>query len=215
MKVTSIEFGQVTWIVDVSMSPGRMYFPEALQKIQERYGFVKAPNINELLSPQPNTVFEHGKFGDHVIQKFSIHTDGFLANSQAGTDATEQFLDDLLNWSKEEFGAVELDINDSYRVYDSHLMAQLDINFMRQMKFTNFISSQIEKKRESYGLTPFEYVASGFVLSSDNFTSNLAPTSFTIERRAGQPFKNNLYLSKAPLRTNDHIKLLENIEASI
>jgi len=215
MKLISIEFGQVTWIVDVSMSPGQLYLPEALQKIQARYGFVRAPNLDELLSQQPNVVFEHGKFGDHVIQKLSIHTDGFLANSQAGTDTTERFLDDLVSWSKEEFGAVELDINDSFKVYDSHLVVQLEVDLASQLKFANFVSSQIEKQRESYGLTPSEYVASGFILSADGTPTNLAPAPFTIERRRGQPFKNNLYITNAPLRTGDHIKLLEDIEASI
>lgn len=215
MKVISIEFGQVTWIVDISMSPGRMYFPEALQKINTRYSFVRSPNLNEILSQEPNVVFEHGKFGDHVIKKFSVHTDGFLVNSQAGTDVTDRFLDDLMDWLKEEYEATELDINNSYRVYDSHLVVQLDVDLAPRMEFINFVSSQIEKQRESYGLTPLEYVASGFMLSADGTASNLAPASFTIERRAKQPFKNNLYYSTAPLRTNDHIKLLEDIEASI
>ena len=120
-----------------------------------------------------------------------------------------------MDWLKEEYEATELDINDSYRVYDSHLVVQLDFDLAPRMEFINFVSSQIEKQRESYGLTPLEYVASGFMLSADGTASNLAPVSFTIERRAKQPFKNNLYYSTAPLRTNDHIKLLEDIEASI
>ena len=215
MKVVSIEFGQVTWIVDISMPPGRMYFPESLQKINTRYGFVRGPDLNEMLSQEPNVVFEHGRFGDHVIKKFSIHTDGFLVNSEAGTDIADGFLDDLMDWIKEEFGAAKLDINDSFRIYDSHLVIQLEVDLASQMEFTNFVSSKIAKQRESYGLTPSEYMVSGFILSAEGNAPNLSPPSFTIERRRGQPFKNNLFLSNAPLRTGDHIKLLEDIEASI
>jgi hypothetical protein len=168
-----------------------------------------------VLSPHPSFVFEHGKFGDHVIQKFSIHTDGFVTNSQAGTEVSEEFLNDLMDWSKKEFGFKEFNINDSFKDYDSHLIVQLDVNFAQHMEFTNFVSSQIEKQREDYKLTPSEYTASGFILSTDSTESRSTPASFTIERKKGQPFKNNLYLSTAPLRTGDHIKLLEDIEASI
>jgi hypothetical protein len=38
---------------------------------------------------------------------------------------------------------------------------------------------------------------------------------FLIERRAGEPYSKNRYFSSAPLRTIDHVRVLEQIEKSI
>ena len=216
MRVLSIEFGQVTWIVDLSLPSGTLYFPEAIKKINERYGFVQFPNLNDLLGPQTKVEFGHGKFDDLVIRKFSIHTDGLIAESQAGTTAAAKFLDDILKWVHDEFGAVPLDINESYRVYDSHLIVQMDLKIGERVEFLQFITSELDTKLNAYGLEVPNYEFDGFSLSADNArTAGLSTSQFRLDRRVGQPFKNNTYYATAPLRIEDHVKLLERIEKSI
>lgn len=216
MKLISTEFAQVTWIVNLSVTQGGLYVPEAIAMLNSRYRFVKSPAVEDLLNQRPNAVFEHGKFGDSVIRKFSLHSDGMISESQAGTEAAEQFLEDFVSWSKDAFGVVELDINESYKMYDSNLVAQMQIDLPEKMGFLRFICDNIETTLKQYREGIPEYQAAGFSLSSDSAgIAGVAPAPFQIERRVGQPFSNNLYFSSAPLRTRDHAKLLEMIESAI
>ena len=213
MKLLSIEFGQVTWIVDLKMPSGTLYLPDTLMKINERYGFIKGSGIDELLSQQASPTFEHGKFDGTVIRKFSVHTDGLVAESQAGTDAAEHFLDDVVNWSKEVFYAEILEISEPYRIYDSHLVVQMSTGVNPIIETLGNITSEIEKRLSTYGLDGGGYEFSGFSLSRENVPGRgLATSAFQIERRIGKPFRNNIYFSTAPLRLGDHIGLLESIE---
>lgn len=213
MKLISIEFGQVTWIVDLVLPSGNIYFPETIVAIKNRYKFVTAPNIETLLLQQPNVVFEHGKFGDAVIRKFSTHNDGMIAETQAGTNNAEEFLDDLVKWACDEYGGTVLEINDTYRVYDSHLIVQMEINLEEKMAFLNFINDELSSQIKDYGIIPLDYHASGFSLSTDNSkVHGLSTSPFRVDRRTGQRFSNNLYYCSAPLKTADHIHLLEKIE---
>jgi hypothetical protein len=58
------------------------------------------------------------------------------------------------------------------------------------------------------GIEPF-----GIAFSADySLIPGMKPAPFRLERRAGLGFDTNLYVSQAPLRTADHIKLLEQLE---
>ena len=213
MKVITIEFGQVTWIVDLAIPSGKLYFPEAVTAIQTRYKFVNAPSMDMILSQRPNIIFEHGKFGDAIIRKFSTHTDGMVVETSAGTKHAEEFLDDFVKWASEELSATVLNINDIYRIYDSHLVVQMNINLDEKMEFVKFISNELSSYIKDYEVVPLDYHVSGFSLSTDLSTTHGPSTSpFRIDRRDGQRLSNNLYYCTAPLKTADHIRVLEKID---
>jgi len=216
MKVTSTEFGQVTWIVDFTLPSGMPYMPEAIAKVVQRYEFVRYPTVDDILSKQPSVAFEHGKFDGALIRKFSVHTDGFLAESPAGTEPTEAFLDDFMNLLKEEYGAAVLDIKSPYRTYDSHLVSQMDIDLSSKMEFVSTIAAQIDNFLGQYTKTSQNFRPSGFYMAADNF-ENSGPhlSAFRIERRVGASFRDNVYFSTAPLKTAHHRKLLQEIEEAI
>lgn len=216
MKLISAELGQVTWIVDLSIARGDLYIPEALANLNARYSFVKSPDVMHLLNAGASVTFEHGKFNNFVIRKFSLHSDGMIAESQAGTEVAENFLEDFLSWSKDEFGVTKLDINESYKVYDSHLVAQMKIDLPENMMFVRTIASHIQTILKGYEIKVPDYQVSGFSLCPDSEgITGLAPSPFHIERRTKQPFSKNLFFSTAPLQTNDHAELLEIIEKTI
>ena len=213
MKVASIDFGQVTWIVDLNLPTGRLYLPEALRKLVERYEFVHHPSIDQMLMDNFIPVFQHGRFGDSVIRKFSMHNDGLIAESAAGTECADDFLDDLIKWMKTEYGMAILNINDDFRIYDSNLLVQLNIDIQSKISSLEFISNIINNNLKSYGINNENYLPSGFYLSTDAGESGKRPSArFVLERRIGKPFKSNLYVSSAPLKTRDHEQLLEQME---
>jgi hypothetical protein len=44
-------------------------------------------------------------------------------------------------------------------------------------------------------------------------TQSYKPSTFSFQRRAGDPFGDNRYWSQAPLPTDEHLKLLNDFEA--
>src|ERR1019366_7101267 len=67
-----------------------------------------------------------------------------------------------------------------------------------------------------YGFTACpDYEPSSFILFFDNSKFTNPPTfagSFLVDRRAGAGYEENRYYSQAPLRTADHIALLNELE---
>jgi hypothetical protein len=53
------------------------------------------------------------------------------------------------------------------------------------------------------------------IQAEKGITANGPPPKFILERRAGIPFDKERYYSSAPIKTQDHITLLEEIERSI
>jgi hypothetical protein len=64
--------------------------------------------------------------------------------------------------------------------------------------------------------TNFDYEADSLTLAPDDAKlSGMKPSSFKIERRAGIEHQLTQYFSLAPLRTDDHLALIERWESSI
>ena len=62
---------------------------------------------------------------------------------------------------------------------------------------------------------PINYEPTGIILNLDQSTTKLAPVFFTLERRAEVPFTDNKYFSSAPLSTQDHIGILQEVEKAL
>lgn len=137
--------------------------------------------------------------------------------------------------------AVTISTEQAERVLE-HLMDLLDTNFgyrLRQAKIVKSFLSNIvvtfDRGLEEY-IRQFEHMADiinrfrlperrEFAIKRLAFGDSPEPVTgvdimamiergdFTIERRAGRPFGENRYFSSAPLRTQDHIRVLEQIEA--
>ncbi|HIF09601.1 MAG TPA: hypothetical protein EYQ81_06975 [Sneathiellales bacterium] len=216
MKVLSIEFGQATWLVDIALPRGSLYLPEVIPDLTDRYGFVAFPKITEILEPAPSIVFQHGKFENSVIRKFSVFNDGFTAESQAGNDHAVLFLENFMHWAENQLEVSILEISEPKIYYDSQMVIQLDVDLSSKLEFISFVSDSIGKYASDYGLSYQGYEASGISLSPDQSdVKGYQYSPFRIERRVGQPFRKNIYYSTAPLKTSDHKELLEQIERTI
>lgn len=216
MKVASIELGQVTWLVDYRSNAGRIYLPEAIPLLIGRYGFVKSPTIEEILQPNFIPVFEHGRFEDSVIRRFAIYTDGLISDAAAGTEVAEAFLQDFLNWMEVEFDSKILGFSQELRGYDSHIVAQLRTDMGSKISFVNQIADELLSIMSNYEQPAYAYHSSGFTLEAD--PAEIKPgfaSKFSIERRANQHFEKDLYFCCAPLKSEDHIKILEKLESIV
>jgi hypothetical protein len=214
MELIAFDDSKVVYLLDMFRPAGQLYQPEAATKIVQRYSFMKFPSVENLVKNERN--FGIGKFRDIQINEFNIYSDGVIVSSGSDTDAIDAFVDDVLAWAKEEFGIVQL--TDGFppeRAYESSMVVKSDADLMRALAPKNDMSTILNKIYHSdRGYVGGDIGLTGFIAAVDRskFTGRRKPISFTLDRRLGLPFENNIYFSMAPLRTKDHLEVLRSIE---
>lgn len=161
-------------------------------------------------------LFNHGVFDGVGINEFGIYSDGILVASRANTDILDAFLDDLMSWARQELGIIETGVPPRERHYESALVVSLRINESRSFPFSNILCSALTRYQESYGLKPFDFSFGAFSVATDTTAyGGRKPIPFTIARRVNVPFDANVFYATAPLKTADHIALLEALESEM
>jgi hypothetical protein len=129
------------------------------------------------------------------------------------TDDGDQIANAIVEVLEQEFGFK--DLKKASRIYASNLVFQFERGLEHYLEILTKIQKAIAPAmRASVGveLDPmFERLTFAFdplALPS----SKVQAAGFIIERRAGVPYSENRYFSGAPIRTQDHIRLLEQIE---
>jgi hypothetical protein len=185
-----------------------------LKELEARYYFLQIPHKLEDFNFATGVTFLSGMFDGKVIDKFQIYERGVLCETKTSTEHCDFFIDDLLVWAAEK----ELQIYSKEspdRGYWSSVEVHMDNVIESGLNILSHIGSQISKKLRTYGLESMpDYIPSGFKLYTD--TTGLAPPvpgEFAIERRVGQPYSSSIYISWGPLRTNDHLDLLAELES--
>lgn len=215
MKVTSIIFAQALRFTSIRPP---LYKPDLVRKIQDQYGFVSAPTTAQDFLPADPTdplVFTHGKLivdgRTIVIDKLSVFAQA-LAVASASTEDADLFLEDILKWSPTPLGPVFSEISPR-RVYINQLELTLDTPLEHccsmAFQFGQTLSGLFEAYGYEQGFPRFQVYSLG--MTPDPALLRLA-CEFRIERRVGVPYESNVYFAQAPLRTADHIKMLEEFE---
>ena len=226
MKINSNLLGKVVVFVNIDeVVPERnIYVPSALSALSERYTFAFSPTLSDSIEStrEKGFKFEQGKFisseGDErTIQEFTIWPDGFVVGAFT-TDDAEAFLDDLLTWGKQTFGLrVGLDAL-PLRAYLSQIVVEFDHSLVQTLSILQPICNAFDKVlQETYGSA---FPTTEPVVVKLDYDHAVAPAAFKIlspfgiERRENHRFTDdNVFFCQAPLRTDDHIKLLEAFES--
>jgi hypothetical protein len=83
-----------------------------------------------------------------------------------------------------------------------------------QSTFDKFsqVGSLIASLLTSYGLTAAPYNVAGFAMQYEPQKDAMGNPDFEFARRKGQSYEAGIYYSSAPLRTKDHLLVLEMVE---
>jgi hypothetical protein len=198
-------------------SPG--YLPEIAQKIKERYEFVVSPRSEDLLSQSPDATkaaeFKHGRVKNIegrsvIIQQLAVFPDGIVADTTTSTEDSDLFISDLYTWAQGELSA---DVKLGHRRYISNLEFQTTNPLEIYAPIFGSIGNAVTKLLSDYGLDVAPYQFSKLTLNIDEIGAvPPQPAAFQLERRAKVAFKENMWFSQAPLKTKDHIKVLQDLE---
>jgi hypothetical protein len=220
MKVIGVEYGRVSLLVDLLELGTRtgIYLPEAALFVQGRYAFVHAPSVPTQDKAQPMYRFEQGRLdtgkAQYSISAFEIHPHGLVVQG-TDTDAAEAFFEDFF-----VFGAEHLHIKKPEREPTKIFLSAMVVEFAEDAnkflskwkEISKVFSGQLES---NYGIKESAQL-SRVALQAD--PQSVAPrlaalvNEFTIERRIYEPFSHQRFFTSAPLRTDDHIVLLQKIE---
>ena len=213
MKFINYQFSQVTYLSTIVRRAGQIYIPNALANFQQRYNFIEIPETSSYLNPEKGIKFKHGKFEDISIAEISLYPDGIVAHSSAPVEVIERFVDDVVRWTEDALQAEEISSLPSVKLFDSHVIVQSAIEFGSTLQKIEGLGHKISILLDRYGIATKPYTIGGIGLYNDEPDGGMYKTSkFTFERKADQPFSQNLYFSTAPLRSKDHLELLALLE---
>jgi hypothetical protein len=220
MKVIGIEYGRVSLLVDLVDLGTRtgVYLPEATSFVQNRYAFVHVPSVPQASQNQQIYRFEQGRImkgqKQYSISSFEIHPHGLVVQG-TDTDAAEHFLEDFFR-----FGAEHLAMKNPERAPAKVFLSAIVIEFgadtnkllTKWRELSKLLSTQIEKQ---YNVKePVQISRLAMQPDPQNIPPRLSVllNEFIIERRIYEPYNHQRYFSAAPLRTDDHIALLQKFE---
>ena len=196
---------------DEAMPQGGILFPSVISALKETYKFTVfpqlGPGINPVLQPAPIGLgFQNGEFeagGNRIgILQLQIFVSDLIIS-----DVIKQ-LDSKFGF---RFGQAE-----GQKTHISNLVVQFEksvedgIPKLKEIQRILFDASQPEDDDKKPLTVKNLTFASQTQLIINPLQANLM--DFSIERRVGAPFSSNRYFCGAPLETDHHIRVLEQIE---
>lgn len=223
MRLVSSALGSVALHVsgDDVLPENGLVVADLIAILRNTYGFSSYPAIPPgmaglLFAGQP-LVFQEGTFADgdakYPFTQLSVLPNGDVVTAQ-NTDLAERILDDYMHTLDEKLG-YKFAPSRKFLTYVSNLVVEFDPALENRLsvlgRLSKFLEDRIGKpdgfklKRLAFGSGNVTAVP---VISLEMFDSS----DFLIERRTGSAYSENRYFCSAPLRTADHIKVLEDLE---
>jgi hypothetical protein len=218
VKVLSIARARAIRLLRLSdMNPHGKYIYPLLAATAEKYRFLKYTQPIELDPKDPTKpiLFSSGRFQNRSEEEIEVELqlfqDGLVADTRSSTDDSDMFIDELLEWAIAEFGLVPSPTVS--RIYLNELWVHTDKPLtLLNPKLQNLIN-HINSLYNEYSSKPlvFDLAAVGIwndrTVAPNNFFS-----PFKFEKAEMARFEENRYYSIAPLRTSDHITILDELE---
>jgi hypothetical protein len=219
MKLIATETGRILQLIvmeEIRPASG-LYMPDLFQRISERYGFVVAPS-NTPEAIVKGAKFNHGRLitpnRTIVISELGVYNDGVIVDT-SNTDDSEHVCRDLTTWANSTFGLRERQTIIPPR-FSSVITVEFEKEIEKIIKGINIFAAQASAAfLHAYDM---EIDAKLLRLSVNADPLTVIPmlnTQFYVERRIQRPYAENRYQAAAPLRTEEHVAMLETIEKAL
>lgn len=189
------------------------HFRDLTNGLQDRYKFLQVPTKIEEFDIQQGLEFLHGAFNEEtIISRLKIYNDGFFCEALQPTEVIQKVIDDVSNWIRHDFKMTIDDADPPNQFFVSSLEVESDASSVLGLSKFSTIGEKITALLASYGIAvpAFEPVFLGLHCDQTQ-EANAQPTKFTFERRVNQSFNSKLFFSSAPLKTADHLEVLNEL----
>jgi hypothetical protein len=214
MELLNVITARSVWLFDLAeLNPkGKSVFPELLDWLKDTYDFEKSPKSVDDVDETKALVFSRGHYQAKeeifvYVVELKVYTDGLVANTQSSTKDTDAFLNDILTTSGQEFSLTYKSEMIRKRLYLSELNVRSQKNLGGVNPHLDDFASRISKA----GGHQFEFA--GLSFWPRQAIPPTAISAFTLERKVNTDRNENKYFSRAPLHTEDHFNLLQEIES--
>jgi hypothetical protein len=198
------------------MNPrGKLYYPDLVAALVERYGFAKFPKTPEEFDESKGIDFGGGRFGDVNVHQVQIFNTGVVVDTSSSTVDSERLLMDALPWAAEKFSLIFRPEMISRKAYVSNLTFYSDVVLNQLHPAVSKIAERLSARVPQYFGFPLQFSPSSITVGFDPMAVKAGPTPFTIEHRGDSRFSDNKWFSAAPLPTDEHIAILEEFEAGL
>ncbi len=219
MKLLSVKQARSIWLINlVDLNPRGLNLLAFLPPLVSRYNFQIYPTKPEEMFGEDikEVKFKGGSFQKdpqhNIAVDLTIFNDGFVVDTRSSTKDSDAFLNDFLTWIPTEFDLVPYQEIIKSKIYVNEVWVQTDksLNSLnpKLVSFAKRITSLIE----GHSHHPIAYETSGIMFWTDPGVIN-PPNPFRFERIIERPFAENRYYSAAPLQTEVHLALLEELES--
>lgn len=211
MDLIGYDTSSLTALFLAARPQGQLPLARSMGELVKRYNFTILPKADQLEAQKVE--FRQGQFGEVGIESFSLYNDGVVVTSKSPTDVLDAFLEDVCSWMESTLGLRRIETHAVNKAYESGVMVRSEARLLQVLDALAPIQETIAKSvKAAMGLeTRFEPYGISLAVDTTLF-SGMRPNPFRLERRAGLAFDTNYYVSQAPMRTADHIKLLEKLE---
>jgi hypothetical protein len=219
MKIIATDTGRVVQLVVMEeiRPPSGIYMPALYQAVSDRYGFVARPqDLNAAITS--GAKFNHGRLitpnKTIMISEIGIYNDGVIIDSLNTNDA-EIILEDFISWTKNLLGLRD-EITKIPRTYSSLVTVEFDRPIETALRGTEILTGSLNTAlKNAYGWDLETNILRFGINADPRSVPPLRNTHFFLERRIGRPYSENRYQSGAPLRTEEHLELLQTIETDL
>jgi len=193
---------------------------DAVQKIKDKYKFLMAPERYQDIFPQnpmqPIT-FQGGQIAIDKravgILQIQFVQNMIVVDTQTSTDDSDWIVDDFITTANTEHPESITPAGPPYYVSQIEFDLEKPPDLPPQFEDAGKI---IDRFLAGYGETVPKFGPWGVTLNIDAHELGvLPPAFFALERRVGFPFSAKVFFSQAPLRTKDHIVVLEKLDTII
>jgi|CZKS01.1.fsa_nt_gi hypothetical protein len=228
MKLIHVKQARSVWLFDLQdLNPkGKDVLEDLVDWIKDTYAFAVAPDLEQALPPPTKDgvstlspsglTFQRGRYQvreDSFIEivSLTLYNDGIVIDTTSSTQEADQFAADLLSRASREFMlAYEPDMIRKH-LYISSLIVRSDVSLNA---FNPKLAAFAERISGALGnggnpTSRFQFAGLGFWSEPND---NGVHKTFSFFPQVGKTFAEHRFYSEAPLKTEDHLRLLEELE---
>lgn len=211
MELLSVIRARSIWLFDFGdlNRSGKRITAELLAWLKDYYNFSKAPASAQDFDETKALAFLDGSFqfdsAGAIGVDLRIYNDGFVADTRTSTRASDSFLDDLLRGAASQFKLEYKPAKIRKRLYLSDVSLKCDKSLEdacpKLSAFADRVSTALGR--------PTKFSSVAWWTDPEIQTASV---QFRFERKHGAAFSDQRYYSVAPLPTDDHLQLLQELE---
>lgn len=214
MKLLTVTIARSLWFgrTDNFNPRGINLYPIITPILIESYKFITVPSAKDAVDVSKGIIYGNGEFinkeGVPVAITLTIFPDALVADTRSSTKDSDDFLGEILTRLSEELKLPHYADIITRRAYVSGLQVRTDISLQSINPMLNEIAKYLTENVTD-GSIHFE--VAGIHVWPDQ-SAMPKPCTFIFERIVNTPFSENSYYSAAPLPTDKHLDLLDNLE---